>query len=139
MDSIASNASADDHALAASLARDAGALLREVRVAGLTGRALGDEGDRRAQALLSAGLREHRPGDAVLSEEAADDVSRLSAERVWIIDPLDGTREFSEEGRTDWAVHVGLWERGSQAMTAGAVALPALDLVLSTPSVPPPP
>lgn len=86
---------------------------------------------------MSTRLREERPDDAVLSEEAADDAARLDAERVWIIDPLDGTREFSEEGRSDWAVHVCLWERGS--LTAGAVALPALDLVLATPSVPPPP
>ena len=127
----------DDHAFAAALARDAGALLREIRKGALAGRALGDEGDRQAQQLLSARLREQRPDDAVLSEEAADDTARLSAERVWIIDPLDGTREFSEDGRTDWAVHVGLWAHGGLA--AGAVALPALDLVLATPSVPSPP
>jgi 3'(2'), 5'-bisphosphate nucleotidase len=125
----------DDHAFAAALARDAGVLLQEVRTGGLSGRALGDEGDRRSQQLLSTRLRKERPDDAVLSEEAADDAARLTADRVWIIDPLDGTREFSEEGRTDWAVHVGLWERG--ALAAGAVALPALDLVLATPSVPP--
>ena len=127
----------DDHAFAAALARDAGALLREVRTEGLAGRALGDEGDRRSQQLLSSRLREERPDDAVLSEEAADDDARLDAQRVWIIDPLDGTREFSEDGRSDWAVHVALWERGGLA--AGAVALPALDLVLATPSVSSPP
>ncbi len=66
----------------------------------------------------------------MLSEEAADDPARLSAERVWIIDPLDGTREFGEPGRVDWAVHVALWERGE--LTAGAVALPAQGTVLST-------
>jgi 3'(2'), 5'-bisphosphate nucleotidase len=66
----------------------------------------------------------------VLSEEAADDPARLSTERVWIIDPLDGTREFGEPGRVDWAVHVALWERGE--LTAGAVALPAQGTVLST-------
>lgn len=66
----------------------------------------------------------------MLSEEAADDPGRLSAERVWIIDPLDGTREFGEPGRVDWAVHVALWERGE--LTAGAVALPAQGTVLST-------
>jgi 3'(2'), 5'-bisphosphate nucleotidase len=66
----------------------------------------------------------------VLSEEGADDPARLSAARVWIVDPLDGTREYGEPGRTDWAVHVALWERGE--LTAGAVALPAQDRVLST-------
>jgi 3'(2'), 5'-bisphosphate nucleotidase len=66
----------------------------------------------------------------VLSEEGADDLSRLSARRVWIVDPLDGTREFGEPGRTDWAVHVALWQDGDLA--AGAVALPAQDSVLST-------
>ena len=73
----------------------------------------------------------------MLSEEAVDDHARLTADRVWIIDPLDGTREFGEEGRTDWAVHVALWERGE--LTAGAVALPAQDKVLSTAEPPPPP
>jgi 3'(2'), 5'-bisphosphate nucleotidase len=66
----------------------------------------------------------------VLSEEGKDDPARLTADRVWIVDPLDGTREFGEAGRTDWAVHVALWDRGE--LTAGAVALPARDLVLST-------
>ena len=65
----------------------------------------------------------------MLSEEGADDPARLSARRVWIVDPLDGTREFGEPGRTDWAVHVALWERsgpsGPGDLTAGAVALPA--------------
>src|ERR1700739_3677491 len=79
----------------------------------------------------------HRPGDAVLSEEGRDNPVRLSAERVWIVDPLDGTREFGEAGRTDWAVHVALWERG--ALTAGAVALPAQGQVLSTAPPPRPP
>src|SRR2546423_5615166 len=127
----------DDHAFAAALARDAGALLRDVRTEGLVGRALGDEGDRRSQQLLSNRLREERPDDAVLAEGAVDDDARLDAPRVWIIDPLDGTREFSEEGRSDWAVHVALGERG--ALAAGAVALPALGVVLATPSVSPPP
>jgi len=66
----------------------------------------------------------------VLSEEGADDPARLAARRVWIVDPLDGTREFGEPGRTDWAVHVALWEAGE--LTAGAVALPAQGQVLST-------
>ncbi len=80
-----------------------------------------------------AALAQHRPGDAVLSEEGADDKARLTAERVWIVDPLDGTREFSELGRDDWAVHVALWERGD--LVAGAVALPAQGVTLATPTV----
>jgi 3'(2'), 5'-bisphosphate nucleotidase len=127
----------DDHAFAAAIAGEAGVLLQEVRKTGLSGRPLGDEGDRRSQQLLSARLHDERPADAVLSEEGVDDPARLDADRVWIIDPLDGTREFSEPGRTDWAVHVALWERG--ALTVGAVALPALELVLATPQVPSPP
>jgi 3'(2'), 5'-bisphosphate nucleotidase len=70
----------------------------------------------------------------VLSEEGQDDRARLAADRVWIVDPLDGTREFGEPGRTDWAVHVALWERG--ALTAGAVALPAQGQVLATTAPP---
>ena len=71
-------------------------------------------------------LAEHRPADIVLSEEGKDDRRRLDADRVWIVDPLDGTREFSEPPRDDWAVHVALWERGADDLTAGAVAQPAL-------------
>ncbi|MDQ6874662.1 MAG: 3'(2'),5'-bisphosphate nucleotidase CysQ [Actinomycetota bacterium] len=92
--------------------------------------ALKGAGDRRAQDVLAAALARARPHDAVLSEEALDDPARLAASRVWIIDPLDGTREFSEHGRTDWAVHVALWQNGSLA--AGAVALPALGVTLSS-------
>jgi 3'(2'), 5'-bisphosphate nucleotidase len=87
------------------------------------------EGDRRANTLLLDRLAALAPGDAVLSEEAKDDLIRLGAARTWIIDPLDGTREFGE-GRTDWAVHVALVEGG--VPTAGAVALPARGLTLST-------
>jgi 3'(2'), 5'-bisphosphate nucleotidase len=74
----------------------------------------------------------------VLSEEGADNPARLAARRVWIVDPLDGTREFGEPGRTDWAVHVALWEGDANDLTAGAVALPAQDRVLSTAEPPPP-
>ena len=77
-------------------------------------------------------------GDVVLSEEGADNPARLGARRVWIVDPLDGTREFGEPGRTDWAVHVALWESEANDLTAGAVALPAQDRVLSTAEPPPP-
>jgi 3'(2'), 5'-bisphosphate nucleotidase len=120
----------DDHHLAAWLADRAGERLLAVREEGLTGRELKDAGDRAAQDTLSRLLAEHRPDDAVLSEEAADDKGRLTAQRVWIIDPLDGTREFSEPPRDDWAVHVALWEDGD--LTAGAVAQPALGTTFHT-------
>ena len=127
-------ASADDHRLAAELARQAGELLVGLRdrlvAQGAPSAILRAEGDRQAHEFLAAELAAARPGDAVLSEEAADDLARLNAERVWVIDPLDGTREFSEPGRTDWAVHVALVI--GERPVAGAVALPALDLTLST-------
>ena len=128
----------DDHAFAAWAAEQAGARLLEVRGQGLEGRELKDAGDAAAQELLAGLLAEHRPGDVVLSEEASDDKSRLEADRVWIIDPLDGTREFSEPPRDDWAVHVALWEDGD--LVAGAVAQPALGETFNTgrPSVVPP-
>jgi 3'(2'), 5'-bisphosphate nucleotidase len=113
----------DDAALARALAEAAGALLLEVRARGGDGRLLGDAGDREANALLMARLAAERPEDGVLSEESADDLVRCAMRRVWIIDPLDGTREYGE-GREDWAVHVGLSVDGVAAV--GAVALPAL-------------
>jgi 3'(2'), 5'-bisphosphate nucleotidase len=125
----------DDHEFSVFAAEAAGARLLEVRQQGLEGRALKDAGDAAAQALLAALLAEHRPDDHVLSEEASDDKSRLDADRVWIIDPLDGTREFSEPPRDDWAVHVALWERSvgeSGDLTAGAVAQPALGETFDT-------
>ncbi|WP_148571528.1 3'(2'),5'-bisphosphate nucleotidase CysQ [Nocardioides caldifontis] len=121
---------ADDHAFAAWLATSAGEVLLEVRGQGLEGRALKDAGDLAAHEHLMALLAEHRPDDAVLSEEGRDDKERLSSKRVWIIDPLDGTREFSEPPRDDWAVHVALWVDGDLA--AGAVAQPALGQTFST-------
>ncbi len=150
---------ADDHRLAAGLAHRAGRMLVELR-ARLTreeapAAVVGAEGDRRAHELLVAALAAARPADAVLSEEGVDDASRLTAERVWVIDPLDGTRQFSETagtesarptprpaaapdgarepsgaGRADWAVHVALVV--AERPVAGAVALPALGLTLST-------
>src|SRR6202007_404792 len=87
--------------------------------------------------FLMEALAAERPGDAVLSEEGVDDPVRLSADRVWIVDPLDGTREFSELGRSDWAVHVALWQAGE--LVAGAVALPAEGITLATPRVDAPP
>jgi 3'(2'), 5'-bisphosphate nucleotidase len=131
-------AASDDHVLAAWLAETAGRRLLEVRGEGLEGRELKDAGDRAAHDLLMSLLAEHRPGDAVLSEEGKDDKARLDVERVWIVDPLDGTREFSEVPRDDWAVHVALWEKGD--LTAGAVAQPALGETFTTgapPEVPP--
>lgn len=121
----------DDSRLARDLADAAGQVLLELRsTTTLTGKDLKDEGDRLSQIALSQLLSEHRPADAVLSEEAADDAARLDADRVWIIDPLDGTREFSEIPRTDWAVHVALWEKGT--LVAGAVARPAAGTTYAT-------
>ena len=114
----------DDHLLARWTATVAGQALTELRTQGLQGRDLKDAGDRTAHELLMRLLAEHRPGDAVLSEEGKDDKARLSASRVWIVDPLDGTREYSEPPRDDWAVHVALWQDGD--LVAGAVAQPGL-------------
>lgn len=112
---------------AVELADLAGARLLQVRARlqadGITGSQAKDRGDAASQEVLAAALAERFPDDAVLSEEAADDSRRQRADRVWIIDPLDGTREFSELERDDWAVHVALWEHGE--LVAGAVALPA--------------
>lgn len=132
-----------DHEDAARIAEQAGALLLEIRRSrtgrGAEGPGLGSAGDRCSHDLIMRLLREAHPDDPVLSEEAVDDPRRLASERVWIIDPLDGTREFGEPERWDWAVHVALVEEG--VPTAAAVALPARDLVLSTadPPRPPPP
>ena len=126
--------SATDAELAGELATRAGHLLLELRSSmGFDDpTALRKAGDRNSNELLIAALAELRPNDAVLSEEAADDRSRLDADRVGIIDPLDGTHEYGEEGRTDWAVHVALCERSAGGLTAGAVALPARDTTLTT-------
>lgn len=124
----------DDVRLASELAAEAGDLLVGLRKesfdAGLASREVGDRGDRESHRLLVDHLARLRPADAVLSEEAADDHRRLAADRVWIVDPLDGTREYSQPDREDWAVHVALWERGA-GITAAAVALPAAGLVFT--------
>jgi 3'(2'), 5'-bisphosphate nucleotidase len=113
-----------DAELAALLAEDAGKMLLQLRESGvLEGKALGKAGDETANAFLVNALREQRPDDGLLSEESKDTDHRLAKERVWIIDPIDGTREYGE-GRSDWAVHVGLAING--AALVGAVALPAL-------------
>jgi 3'(2'), 5'-bisphosphate nucleotidase len=123
-----------DDVLARDLADRAGQLLLDLRARGGDPDVLRKAGDRQSHEFLAAELAAHRPTDAVLSEEGIDDKGRLTADRVWIVDPLDGTREFGEDGRTDWAVHVALWERGAAdgGLTAGAVALPAQGQVLST-------
>ena len=129
---------ADDTELAAYLAKAAGALVLEMReTSGLVAKELGNAGDRTANQFLIRTLAEQRPDDGLLSEESKDTDARLSKSRVWIIDPVDGTREYSE-GRSDWAVHVALAIDGAPVI--GAVALPALDLVLRTdqPAIIPP-
>ena len=117
--------SMSDADLAAHLADIAGRLLLTVRDSGLLGaKALGKAGDQTANQFLVHALREQRPDDGLLSEEMKCDGSRLEKSRVWIVDPVDGTREYGEE-RADWAVHVGLSVDG--VATVGAVALPGLD------------
>ncbi|WP_305094597.1 3'(2'),5'-bisphosphate nucleotidase CysQ [Prescottella sp. R16] len=129
-----------DTELAADLAARAGTLLLDLRSRELgetpleksAAKDLGRRGDRDANTLLLAALAAARPDDAVLSEESADDAARLDNPRVWIIDPLDGSREYGLPGRADWAVHVALWERDGEqgpGITAAAVAQPALDRV----------
>lgn len=117
-----------DAELAARLADVAGRILMEVYGAGLiAGKALGAAGDLTANAFLCDAIRAQRPQDGLLSEEEQDNPERLAKSRVWIIDPVDGTREYGE-GRSDWAVHVALAVDGEPAI--GAVALPRLGLVL---------
>jgi 3'(2'), 5'-bisphosphate nucleotidase len=128
----------DDHTLARDLAGQAGQRLLGLRAQDGDPDLLRKTGDRMSHEFLTTALARQRPGDVVLSEEGADNPARRSARRVWIVDPLDGTREFGEPGRTDWAVHVALWESGANDLTAGAVALPAQDRVLSTAEPPPP-
>jgi 3'(2'), 5'-bisphosphate nucleotidase len=143
---------AGDAALARAVADEAGRQLMRVRERlhrdGAPSWVAEDTGDAAGQRSIEEALAVHRPHDAVLSEEATDDDARMSADRVWIVDPLDGTREYGELDRSDWAVHVALWERRDGAgnrsddgsLTAGAVALPAVGIVLATdepPVVPP--
>ena len=124
----------DDHKFAAWAATVAGELLTELRTRGLEGKELKDAGDQASHELLMEILATYRPDDAVLSEEGKDDKLRLTADRAWIIDPLDGTREFSEPPRDDWAVHVALWARDASGgdLVAGAVAQPGLGATFGT-------
>jgi 3'(2'), 5'-bisphosphate nucleotidase len=128
-----------DDEVAARLATEAGELLLGIReeLADASAAERKAAGDKRSHDFLMESLTSERPEDAVLSEEGADDPVRLSSARVWIVDPLDGTREFSELGRDDWAVHVALWHNGE--LVAGAVALPAQGTTLATPDVATPP
>ena len=144
-----------DAALAAQVAEEAGALLVALReeVGFAHPYDLGDLGDRQANDFILRRLREERPDDAVLSEEAADDLARIRADRVWIVDPVDGTREFSLPGRVDWAVHIALWQRhggpaddgrdhdgpGPGGITDAVVGLPAVGTVYRTDTVTGPP
>ena len=132
-----------DHEVAADVATRAGAMLLTLREGADGGSAhdwwsLRDEGDWSAHQFILDALHTLRPGDKVLSEEGVEDRTRMGAERVWIVDPLDGTREFGEPGRTDWAVHVALVDVDGVPI-AGAVALPAIGVTLSTDPPPPPP
>ncbi|WP_433613459.1 3'(2'),5'-bisphosphate nucleotidase CysQ [Dactylosporangium sp. CA-139114] len=150
---------ATDGGFARWLAQRAGDLLLKLReeMGYSDPAALRKAGDRLSHELLVEQLTRWRPADAILSEEGADSAARLRAERVWIVDPLDGTREFGEEGRADWAVHVALYcqtapdsrmaldspagpgpvRGGSGRLVAGAVALPAQHCVLGTDAPPP--
>jgi 3'(2'), 5'-bisphosphate nucleotidase len=125
-----------DHRVAAEVAAAAGTLLLELRSAraGDPPEVLKDAGDREAHEFIVDELARRRPGDALLSEEGADNRARIGAPRVWIVDPLDGTREYAE-GRADWAVHVALVVDG--AVAAAAVALPGAGLTLATEPAPP--
>ncbi|MEY4400631.1 MAG: hypothetical protein RL072_496 [Actinomycetota bacterium] len=133
------SASLSDADLATHLARQTGELLVELRDRMLREDAspwyMMDAGDALAHRFIVDTLHSARPNDAVLSEEGADDPRRLNAERVWIVDPLDGTSEFGEGDRDDWAVHIALWERKAGPhgdLTAAAVALPSIKRTLST-------
>lgn len=136
-----------DAQLAAEVAAEAGELLLAIReeYEYIHPYDLGDAGDKRANDLILDLLRRHRPGDAVLSEEAVDDPARVDADRVWIVDPVDGTREYSLPPRPDWAVHIALWQRSARSdggpgggLTDAAVALPARGEVYRTDTVTPP-
>ena len=131
-----------DQQLASRIATQAGVMLVELRdelaIEGIHYWDLKDEGDVAGHRYIMDALTQARPDDVILSEEAADNRRRLSAERVWIIDPIDGTNEFAEPPRYDWAIHIALWEKGK--LTVGSVALPTLGITFDAdpaPIVPP--
>ena len=130
---------ADDHRIAADIAEATGVMLVQLRAelvsAGVASWRVMDEGDMRAHHFIVERLTALRPDDAILSEEGRDGPARLSADRVWVVDPLDGTNEFGQPGRSDWAVHIALAVRG--APLVGAVALPAVGVVYGTGDPPP--
>ena len=135
-----------DAELATRLAHETGVQLVELRERMLSQDAspwsMMDAGDALAHRFIVDTLHRVRPDDAVLSEEGADDARRLSADRVWIVDPLDGTSEFGEGDRDDWAVHIALWQRSAGThgeLSDAAVALPSLGMTLSTSPAPQPP
>ena len=136
---VSEKASWSDVELARHLADTAGRILLELQQSRLfDGKSLGQAGDRTANAFIMEALAVQRPNDAVLSEEEKDNAERLQVSRVWIVDPLDGTREYGEV-RSDWAVHIALSIDGQPSI--GAVALPGLGLTLCSghpPAVPPP-
>ena len=119
-----------DQQLASRVATEAGVMLVNLRdelvAEGIHYWDLKDEGDIAGHRYIMSALTVARPDDVILSEEAADNRKRLSAERVWIIDPIDGTNEFAEHPRHDWAIHIALWESGE--LTAASVALPTLGI-----------
>ncbi len=123
-----SSSGESDQQIATRVATDAGVMLVALRedldARGTHYWDMKDEGDVAGHRFIIDALRQARPDDVILSEEGNDDRRRLSAERVWIVDPIDGTSEFAEPPRWDWAVHIALWERGE--LTAGAVAMPSL-------------
>jgi 3'(2'), 5'-bisphosphate nucleotidase len=133
------SAAESDAQLATRLAIETGHKLLELRDelfgAGASTWDVKDAGDAVAQEFLASEFAEHRPDDAVLSEEGSEDPRRFGADRVWIVDPLDGTREYGEPGRMDWAVHIALWNKDQ--FGAGAVSLPAIDMTFSTDPAPP--
>lgn len=128
----------NDHELAAELAAAAGRQLLELRAQysvpdEAAARALAKLADQLANDWLLQQLAELRPDDAVLSEEAEDDLARVQAQRVWIIDPVDGTYEFARR-LADFAVHVALWDNSAGSFTAAAVAVPDHGAVWATDS-----
>ena len=130
----------NDAKLARRIANVAGEILISMRRSGLfEGKPMGKVGDEVANAFIIQALKQQRPDDGILSEEEKDNPERLKKSRVWVVDPLDGTREYGEDPRTDWAVHIALAIDGKPAI--GAVALPGFPLTLSTDqpvTVPPP-